>query len=366
MGLYRQQRSPYWWMWLEPPPAGKGKGESTKVRIDAPTPALRRENKRLAEQVYHLRQAEYARDARGLTPKATITFSAYALWYEQHAIVGHGSRSREASTLARLRAWFSQTPLHLVDKDAVLEWRTHRLTEVAPSTVDRELDVLKSVLASAAPKYLAASPIAGMKRHRETVQSKKRRPRILTEDEERRLLASAKDPTEHALMLVALDTLMRLSDVKELRRDRDYGSYLHVEAPKIDPYDVPVSTRLRRALNRVPHTGPYYFPKRWAGRDGGMSVNTVWRIFRRLCAAAEIPVGRKHRGVTFHSLRHTGTTRMLEGGVNPIAVMEIGGWRELRQLTRYGRATDETKRAAVNTRWRPRRHRDGAGKVPKR
>jgi integrase len=348
MGVYRRKDSPYWWLWLEAPPGGRPKAESTKIRLDAPTVEQRRDNKQLAEQIYHQRQAEYLRDAHGLTPKPIIPFSAYATWYEQHAIVTHSSRAREASMLRRLRAHFRTTPLHQIDRPAVLEWRTTRLTDVAPATVDRELDVLKSLLASAVPKYLTASPIVGLKRHRDTVQAKKRRPRILTLAEERRILAHATDPHDRALLLLALDTLMRLSDVKALRRDRDYRTYLHVEAPKVDPYDVPVSRRLRRALDRLPDTGPYFFPKRWHGRPGAISVNTVWRIFRRVCEAAHVPVGRKDRGVTFHSLRHTGTTRMLEQGVNPLAVMEIGGWKELRQLVRYGRASDATKQAAVN------------------
>jgi integrase len=346
--LYRRRDSPYWWAWLEAPAGGRPKAESTKIRLDAATVEQRRDNKALAEQIYHERQAAYLRDAHGLTPKAIIAFSTYATWYEQHAIVTHSSRAREASMLRRLRAHFKATPLHQIDRPAVLEWRTVRLTEVAPATVDRELDVLKSLLASAVPKYLTASPIAGLKRHRDTVQAKKRRPRVLTLAEEQRMLAHATDPRDRALILLALDTLMRLSDVKALRRDRDYGAYLHVEAPKVDPYDVPVSRRLRRALDRLPCTGPYFFPKRWQGRSGAISVNTVWRIFRRLCEAAHIPVGRKNRGVTFHSLRHTGTTRMLEQGVNPLAVMEIGGWKELRQLVRYGRASEATKQAAVN------------------
>jgi integrase len=364
MGVYRRKDSPYWWMWLEAPAGGRAKAESTKVCVDAPTVEQRRDNKRLAEQIYHQRQTDYLRDAHGLSPKPTTTLTAYATWYEQHAIVTHASRTREASVLGRLRAWFGTTPLHQVDKDAVLEWRTARLTQVAPATVDRELDVLKSLLASAVPKYLVASPIVGLRRHRDTVQSKKRRPRILTLEEERRLLRHARDPQARALLLLALDTLMRLSDVKALRRDRDYGAYLHVEAPKVDPYDVPVSRRLRVALDRLPTEGPYFFPKRWGGRPGAISVNTVWRIFRRLCDAAKVPVGRKVRGVTFHSLRHTGTTRMLEQGVNPLAVMEIGGWKELRQLVRYGRASEETKQQAVNAIGRrpPTRHLRGTNK----
>lgn len=347
MGLYRRKDSPYWWAWIERRRGLKPILESTKIVADPSTPEQRKLNRQLAERLYYQRLSELASTDHHLDPKPTISFAAHALWYETHVVPSHGSRIRERSVLKQLRAWFGATALQLIDRAAVLEWRSARLQIVRPSTVDRELDVLKSLMAAAVPKYLEASPIAGLKRHRETVQSKKRRPRILTRDEEVRLLKITTDPHERALLLVAIDTLMRLSDVTSLRRDRDYGGSIHVEAPKIEPYDVPVSSRLRKALDALPKDGPQYFPNRWSTKGGGISRNTVWRIFKRLCEAAEIPVGRKARGLTFHSLRHTGTTRLLEAGVNPLAVMEIGGWTELRQLVRYGRASDDTKRQGV-------------------
>lgn len=348
MGLYRRKDSPLWWAWIEGQNGAPGRGISTSVRADAPTDDLRKENLAVALHFYHTKALEAARDGAGLKPKPTITFAEYADWYETHVCSTHGSYARERSSLKQFRAYFGKTWLATIDKSAVLEWRTARCQNVSAATADRELDVLKSLLVSAVPKYLPESPIAGLKRHRDTTQAVKRRPRILSLDEEQRILKAATAPRDKALILLALDTLMRLSDVKELRRDRDYGTTIHVEAPKIAPYDVPVSTRLRKALDALPVEGPFFFPKRWAGREGGISVNTVWRIFRALCKTANVPVGRKIRGVTFHSLRHTGTTRMLEAGVNPVAVMEIGGWHGLRQLSRYGRSSEETKQKAVN------------------
>lgn len=348
MGLYRRKGSPFWWMWLEPPVGGTPTRESTKIRHDGPTPEIRKRQQQLAEQVYHRRLVEFQQSAAGLAPRPSIAFDAYAQWYADHVCATHGSVARERSAIKRLRAWFGSRSLNQIDREAVIEWRTARLAEkVAPSTADRELDVLKAILASAVPKYLPASPIAGLKRHRETVQAKYRRPRILSHDEEARLLKAARDPVEYAIVVLALDTLMRLSDVRTLRRDRDYGTVIHVEAPKVQPYDVPVSRRLRKALDALPADGPYYFPRRWSGPESALSPNTIWRIFKRLCEAAKVPFGRKNRGMTFHGLRHTGTTRLLEAGTNPVAVRDIGGWLSIRQLDRYGRSSEETRRKAV-------------------
>jgi len=53
MGLYQRKDSPYWWMWIEPAEGGQARAASTKIYIDAPSSEQRRDNKRLAEQLYH-------------------------------------------------------------------------------------------------------------------------------------------------------------------------------------------------------------------------------------------------------------------------------------------------------------------------
>lgn len=348
MGIYTRKDSPFYWYWIE----GTKERKSTGVPIGAG--AERRDNRLRAQAIYDKLKGDVASGKAGIqAARPVISFQVYAEWYLANVVNNRENPTRERSILAQLRKYFEATPLHRIDREAVQEWRTQRLTEVSPGTMDRELDVLKQMLASAVPKYLERSPIIGLKRHRETVQSKKRRPRVLTPDEEVRLLAAATDPEERLLIVLALDTLIRLSNIKDLKRERDYGGYLHVEKSKnMEPYDVPLSRRARAALDTqlatLPEDEPYIFPKRWDKRGGAISVNTVWRIFHKLCAKADVPVGRKVRGVTFHALRHTGATRMLENKVNPIAVMEIGGWTDIRQLTRYGHTTDRTKRAAVN------------------
>jgi integrase len=348
MGIFQRKDSPFWWYWIE----GSSERKSTGVPIGAG--AERRDNRLKAAAIYNKIKGDVAQGKHGIhAARPVISFQVYAEWYLAHVVNTRENPTRERSILRQLRRYFEAVPLHRIDREAVQEWRTKRLTEVEPGTMDRELDVLKQMLGAAVPKYLERNPVTGLKRHRETVQSKKRRPRVLTPAEEHRLLKAATDPEERLLVILALDTLIRLSNIKDLKRERDYGGYLHVEKSKnMEPYDVPLSRRARAALDkhlaRLPKNEEYIFPKRWGKRGGSISANTVWRIFRDLCVAAKVPVGRKVRGVTFHALRHTGATRMLENKVNPIAVMEIGGWTDIRQLTRYGHTTDQTKREAVN------------------
>lgn len=100
------------------------------------------------------------------------------------------------------------------------------------------------------------------------------------------------------------------------------------------PYKVPVSTRLRAALDALRPVDGYYFPRRYAGRWHAMNANTAFLLFRQLCERAGVPAGRAQGGITYHGLRHTGATRAAKV-VKLRTVQELGGWKSLRQLERY-------------------------------
>ena len=336
VGVFTRQGSPFYQLWLE----GHGR-ETTRIRIDAATSAQKRENRLLAEQQYHRRMTALARAAAEPSAPArpAIRFEDYATWYERHVSAHKRGRVRESEIIAHLCSVFGPAWLTDVTVERALEWKTARLKDVAASTWNRELDVLKHMLAQAVPKYLERSPLAGMRRQRTAKSSMM----ILSPDDERKLLAVLA-PDDKAMVLTALDTLMRLSDVLNLRRVDDHGTYLTVLDPKTeDTYKVPVSTRLRAALDALGGEGEYYFIRR---RIAVVPRDTVRQVLERACEAAGIAYGRG-RGITFHGLRHTGASRMVEAGIDLRTVQELGGWKSLRQLTRYTHPTDAAKLRAV-------------------
>jgi len=340
MGVFTRHDSPFYWIWLERP-GRKGKSESTKVPIGAPTPGQRRDQRFLAAQIYRARMTDLARQRHRIQAgeRVTIGFTAYAEWYQAHFTVHKRTAARERSAIKNLIAHFKPYDLDEIDKGTVIEWRTFRKRHVKASTVNRELDVLKHMLKEAVPTYLDHSPIAGLNR----LRSAKAAIRIFTTEEEVRFFAATKDLEEAAIMLIARDTLMRLSDVKSLQWANCRGDYIMVIDPKIEAYTAPVSPRLREVLEALPRRGRFLFPSRQSG-PGSLSANTVHRLFVEICQRAEIPQGRKRNGVTFHSLRHTGTTRALERAVPVRGVQAAGGWQSIKQLERYGHVTDENVR----------------------
>lgn len=369
MGLWdRRPNSPYWWYRCEGycDPKGNPLREATKVRIDAPTPEQRKENRRLAEQIYHDRMTALARADHELpSGKPRIRVGAFLDWFVKHELPKRRGREREAEIVTRWRAVFGALWLDEVDQTRVKEWMTARLTtptqigkqwrtqaRVLPppstNTVNREVDVLKAVLQAAVPTYLESSPLFGMKRLR-TVTPKRR---ILTGDEERRLLALM-TVEDRAFFLVGEDTLTRLSDIIDLKTSDDHGTHLWIADPKTGGgFYVPVSKRLRRALDARPDDGrTYLFPKFRIAKTDRDRRNGVRQMLEHYCALAGIPFGRRQGGVTFHwATRRTGATRMLSAGSDVGTVQKVGRWKKPDVLLEiYHELMDDDARRAVES-----------------
>lgn len=331
MGVYQRKGSIFWWMLLE----GTSIRQSTKVPIG--DGYNRRDSRLKAEAIYIATMGDLARGTFRL-PKTVpqITFRAQAEWYRDHVAVHHKGGRRAKSIIKTLIAHFGDTPLRQIDAARIEEWKTVRAGQVQRQTVNRELDLLKPLLGSAVPKYLQENPADKVKRF----PTRRFVPvTILSESAEAALLKVA-TPEERAFVLLGLDALLRLSDVRTLKVERNHGTHLEIEDPKTGvPYKVPASSRLRAALAALPGRGGYYFGKvRRKGPTAGqwrpLSEAEAFELFKGLCARADVLRGRKAGGVTFHSLRHTGASRASRV-VKPTAVMKLGGWQSLRQLARY-------------------------------
>lgn len=335
MGIYRRGDSKFYWMHLE----GTLIRESTKIPLDGGTPNQTMANRRLAQALYAARIGDLARRRHRLPIDVQArTFLEQRTWYAEHISTQKRAPVKEASMLGILGRFFDRYELAGIDQPLVREWRTSRLATVKASTVYREEAILRHVLSTAVPKYLDRSPLTGL----ESLRVAKTDTRVLTRVEESRLLR-ATSGEDRALIVTALDTLLRLSNVRNLRREQDHGTHLFSDT-KTDAIRIPVSIRLRKLLDALPVDGPHYFP-----RHAGVSNQRTTRMFAEACASAKVTTGRRTGGISFHCLRHTGASRMLEAGADVKIVMEVGGWKNLKVLERYLHTSEERKRAAVNT-----------------
>lgn len=339
MGLFRQPRSPYWWMLLE----GHGrKRESTGIRADATSPQLRAKNKARAEEIYHARMTQLARGRVGLPVDSGQTFAAFSAWYETHHTAKHRSAPRERVILGRLRDHFGSMLLTDIKPARWKEYETARLATVSQNTVGRELATMKAILTAAVGDHIEVNPLAHVKRKTTALPAKY----TLTAADEKRLLKEFTDDEIRDLYLVGVGTLLRQMNLINLRRPEHHGSRLVVQT-KTGPHQVPLTgptmlqERARTVLRRrMPKTAEGYFFPKWQARfDGYRESGNAWflKMVRRAAARAGIRWGLKNHGVVWHTMtRASGATRMLRDyKVDVRTVQLIGGWRSLDQMAAY-------------------------------
>jgi integrase len=351
MGVYTRNDSPFYWLLLERPAPMKAIKESSKVLRDAPDAMSRKLQRQEAERIYIARMNELARARYSLpVDRRTVGFSTHAAWFETHHLPRRKGAAREREILGRLKTYFGEKDLTTFTRQTAQEYITDRLggpKPVSHATINREIDVLKAVLREAVPKYLDVNPLLGMARLK-TARPKK--GRVLTPAEERRLLEQLA-PADRALFIVAVDTLLRLSNVLNLQWSEVKRGRLELTDSKTGPYTVALSTRAQEALAALPRDKPYCFPERRKAKTARDQRGTIRRILKRACDTAKpkIPYGRAIGGVTFHTAtRATGATRMLRAGEDLRTVQKVGNWADLRSVQAYLEPNLKGERRAVN------------------
>jgi hypothetical protein len=341
MGVYPRKDSPYWWITITRP-GQRPLVENTKIPRVGATADQTKRLRRDAEEAYLARAAQLARARYDLpVDKPRITLAAYLPWYDANRTARKRGAEQERFRLALLGRELGTKGLHEIDAAVADAYRTKRLATVRSPTVNREITVLRAILASAVPTYLAASPLAKFKKLDEANYE----GRPITEAEEARLLAVLK-PSDAAMYLMGRDSLMRLSDILDfewVRVREGYGILLDPKNGALLP--VPFSTRTQEALADLPRTSRYLFPARRRGTENERR-SRVRKMLEWACKKAKIPYGR-YTGITWHTAtRHTGATRLSEAGYNAIVIQQVGGWRSAAMVRRYSHL-DALKAEAV-------------------
>jgi len=166
-----------------------------------------------------------------------------------------------------------------------------------------------------------------------------KRERILTKDEESRLLELCVDRRAHLkpVIICALDTGMRYSEIAKLTwADVDFFSQLiRVQAlntKTLRSRQVPITSRLERQLKQLYGSGKQSAGKVFAI---GNTIKTAFGNIRKLAGLNDLH---------FHDLRHTAATRMVKQGVPLQEVGRILGHTQANTTYRYVNADAETAR----------------------
>jgi integrase len=250
--------------------------------------------------------------------------------YEREVCPRHKGGADEA---CRLRAiirneTFVHKKLGEVTTEDIDDFITDRLTEVKPSTVDRDLDVLSQVINHAAAVWKIAaseSPMIGVKRPRYFNE----RERRLKSGEELRLLDAARadeNPFIEPIIVVALGTAMRRGEILSLRRE-------HVDLEALRAWLPTTKNGRSRSVPLPPHVAAALasLPESEDGRFFPISANAFQiAFFRRVLPAAGIV------DLHFQDLRHEATSRLAESGQYTLLELQLTtGHRDVRMLLRY-------------------------------
>jgi hypothetical protein len=177
MSVYIRQDSKFYWMTLE----GHARKESTRIRHDASSAAVRKALRDQAEQVYHARMVQLARARVGLPVETGVTFSEFRKWYDQHKATRHRAADRTRRILDSLEAHFGPTILSDIKPARWTEYESTRLKAgLNPNTIGRELATMKAFLNAAVGQHLEVNPLVHVKRTTKRLPPK----RTITADEE--------------------------------------------------------------------------------------------------------------------------------------------------------------------------------------
>ncbi|MFI5097241.1 MAG: tyrosine-type recombinase/integrase [Candidatus Acidiferrales bacterium] len=324
MGIY--QRNRVWWI---------NYYDQNRRRIQESSHSTSR---REAEKLHALRKSEVLRGV--YRQPVRITLEEFSKRYMEYAKANKRSWLRDEQMLKPLTEFFgADRQLTDITPPDIEGYKLHRRKQVSGSTVNRELALLKRMfnLAIDWDLYLASNPVRKVKFFQELNTGQ----RVLIQEEERNLLLSAA-PFIQDIIRFALNTGLRIGEIFTLQWSHvDWEkSILNVFAPKTGKSrDVPMNSDTRRVLEAwaLGKKNEFVF----YNYETGKPFVDLSAGFALACQKAGIT------GVTWHTLRHTFASRLLDRGADIMTVKELLGHSTVIVTMRYTHTNLGSKVRAV-------------------
>lgn len=290
-----------------------------------------------------------------------MTFAELATFYESHKVkppilrdgkkVG-GLRSFD-SVLRRLRTligYFGKKRIRTITHADVEKFKLHRLeaehqrrpgAKLTVATVNRELQILRAVMNFAVRQgWLIRSPFS-LGESLISLAAETKRNRVLTREEEERLLAACNDRRAHLkpLLICALDTGARKGELLSLRWHHvDFTrNLIIITATKTESVRyVAMTARLRGEFAALRLQSPNDSDTLVFGLLDGFK-----KSFATACRIAKI------EGFRFHDARHCFATRLIEAGLSSDQARKLTGHQQGATFDRYHNLTDEAAQQAA-------------------
>lgn len=295
-----------------------------------------------------------------------MTFNDLAIYYETHycqpAEIVNGSkvsglRSYQDAKRAtkHFKAFFGNKLIRSICYNDLISYRrmrmklpTHQSEVRAVGTMNRELSILRRIFnVAVSQQWLIRNPFScGDSIIHPSSEGK--RERILTIDEEKRLLTALSEPCRvhiKPLIVSLLDTGARKGEMLKLtwqfvNFDKRLITFTSETTKTFSTRQVMMTARMFDELQLL-----------WQNSNKNLSAKVFsMRIFRvafyTACRIAGIPTG-GNNGLTIHGLRHTAATRLVQGKLPIQMVGKILGHTQPQTTYRYLTANDETLHKAA-------------------
>jgi len=257
------------------------------------------------------------------------------LYLRDYSRTNKRSWKTDKSLLKSLVAFFGDFYLDEITSQHIELYKARRLTQdVTRSTVNRELAILRKMLNLAVEwGYLEKGQGVRFRLFSEKGNFKER---ILSEEEEKRLFEASSGHLRPVLV-IALQTGMRLGEILSLRWDQiDLEErVIRVERTKSGRVRfVPVNDQVLEELLRL--------RKERSEEEDIFPWRSVKTSFKGACRRAGI------KDLRFHDLRHTFATRLVKRGIDLITVKELLGHSSVTVTERYTHSFKDEKKRAVS------------------
>jgi len=268
--------------------------------------------------------------------------------------------SSQRSQIAQLNWWKKRlghllladlTPAAIAEaRDELAHSTARNRKELSPATVVRYLAALGPVLTMAVKElgWLDDTPMRKVTRPRET----RGVIRFLSDDERTRLLEACKqsrDPYLYPIVVLALSTGMRRSEIMNLTWDRvDLAREIVVlgagDTKNAEIRVVPVKGHAREVLGELRRGGAsdsaFVFPAPANGTKGPkpIDIESAWRAALK---RAEV------KDFRFHDLRHSAASYLAMNGESPLVIAAVLGHKTLQMVKRYAHLSEAHTGAVV-------------------
>ena len=296
-------------------------------------------DKKLAKQVLNKRMLEIAED-KFLDKKqfTNILFDTLAdLYLEQHAKPNTISwKSNHLVRIRSLKKHFGGKMINTITQENVERFKNIRIKEVSPSTVNKELTVLKHIFNKGIDwDKVENNPAKRVKKFRENNS----RLRYLTEEEISLLISNATGYMR-TLVILAVNTGMRKGEMLNLKwHDIDFalGLIYLIHTKNGENRNVPMNNTVITTLKEhSKHPGDYVF----SGKEG-LPLKNIDKNFKNLLKQSKI------ENFKFHDLRHTFASQLAMKGIDLNMIRELLGHKSINMTLRYSHLAPSHKQKAV-------------------